>query len=260
MSSPAELPNSRAQIAAALPIHYELSRGQAVFSAVSIATALVMLAAVSWRVVTQIDLWQWWMPLAWLGGMAGADFGSGLVHWAADTWGRDDLPVVGRRLLVPFRVHHVNPDDLLRRSFVDANGDVAFVSIVPLATLLVLPLDSAWTQAIAIAGVAFCGVGMWTNQIHQWAHMPAPPAPVRAMQACRLLLARTEHAAHHDRPYDRQYCITTGWCNRPLDAIGFFRRLESAITRLTGVAPRHDDRRYESRYAVPVAHHEIPGA
>ena len=61
--------------------------------------------------------------------MAAADFGSGLVHWAADTWGRDDLPVIGRRLLVPFRVHHVNPDDFLRRRFVDTNGDVAFLAV-----------------------------------------------------------------------------------------------------------------------------------
>jgi hypothetical protein len=40
-------------------------------------------------------------------------------------------------------------------------------------------------------------------------------------------------------------------CNRPLEAIGFFRRAEVAITRLTGAAPRHDDRRYEMRYGVP---------
>jgi hypothetical protein len=39
---------------------------------------------------------------------------SGIVHWSADTWGRDDLPVVGQRLLVPFRLHHVDPDDLWR--------------------------------------------------------------------------------------------------------------------------------------------------
>lgn len=65
-----------------------------------------------------------------------------------------------------------------------------------------------------------------------------------------MLLGRVEHAAHHERPFDIHYCITTGWCNRPLETIGFFRHLEAAITRITTVRPRHDDRRYEERYGA----------
>ena len=178
------------------------------------------------------------MPLAFVGGIAAADFGSGLVHWGADTWGRDDLPVIGHRLLVPFRIHHMNPDDFLRRRFIDTNGDVAFLTIPVLLGLLAVPLETAWGRPVAVFGFAFCGIGMITNQIHQWAHMPSPPRPIRMLQDCGVLLGRTEHAAHHDRPYDARYCISTGWCNRPLEAIGFFRRLEVAITGLTGARPR----------------------
>jgi ubiquitin-conjugating enzyme E2 variant len=230
-----------------LPAHYELSRFQSIFSAASIAAAAGFLAAVGFRLATEADLWRWWAPLAWLGGIVAADFGSGLIHWSADTWGRDDLPVIGHRLLVPFRVHHVNPDDFLRRRFIDTNGDVAFLTVPVLAGLLAVPLDVEMGAPFAVFACAFCGIGMMTNQIHQWAHMPSPPRMVRMLQHAGLILGHAEHAVHHDRPYDANYCIATGWCNRPLEALGFYRRLETAITRLTGALPRSDDRRFEHR-------------
>jgi len=233
-----------------VPSHYQLTRSQLLFSGVSIAAAFLVLGAFAFRIATRLDLWQWWVPVAFAGGMAAADFGSGLIHWSADTWGRDGLPVIGQRLLVPFRVHHINPEDFLRRRFIETNGDVAFLAVPILLGLLAVPLETAWAGPLAVCGFAFCGIGMMTNQIHQWAHMRSPPRPIRALQDCGLVLGRTEHSAHHERPYDANYCITTGWCNRPLEAIGFFRHLEAAITRVTGVRPRHDDRRYEERYAA----------
>ena len=230
-----------------LPAHCQLTRFQVAFAAMAIVAAFLLLGVVGYRVVSGIDVAQWWVPFAAVAGLVAADFASGVIHWSADTWGRDDYPVIGHRLLVPFRVHHVNPDDFLRRRFVDTNGDVALLAIPVLLGLGAVPLDRAWGPPLAIFGLAFCALGSLTNQIHQWAHMPRPPRVVAALQSARVLLGRAEHARHHDRPYDCRYCITTGWCNRPLEAIRFFRRLEAAITRVTGVVPRHDDRRYERR-------------
>jgi len=231
-----------------LPVHYEIGAAQRAFSTAAIGLAALAVGGLAVRVVTQVDLIQWWVPLALLGGLVAADFGSGLVHWGADTWGRDDLPVVGKLLLVPFRVHHINPDDFARRSFVDTNGEVAAIALFVLASLLLIPLNHTWGAVGALFGLTFCGVGMLTNQIHQWAHLASVPAPVRWLQRLGLLLRRDEHERHHAHPYDVRYCITTGWCNRPLEALAFFRRLEAVITRLTGVHPRHDDRQYASRY------------
>ena len=233
-----------------LPALDEGSRAQQVFWGLSIAVAFGALTALVLRIAMRPDPWQWWIPLALAGGIAAADLGSGLVHWGADTWGRDDLPVIGRRLLVPFRVHHVNPDDFLRRSFIDTNGDVALVTIPAIVALLQMPLESAWGGPAAVFGAGLCGFGMMTNQIHQWAHMPSPPRPVRWLQDAGVILGRAEHATHHARPYDAHYCITTGWCNRPIEALGLFRHIETCVTRLTGARPRHDDERYEERYGV----------
>jgi ubiquitin-conjugating enzyme E2 variant len=223
--------------------HYEMTRAQRVFSIASIASAVALLVMVATRIAINVDL-AWWMPLAFVCGIAAADLLSGLVHWSADTWGNDDLPVVGRRLLKPFRLHHIDPDDFLRRSFIDANGDTAFVTLPVLAALLLVPLHQAWSPMVVAAGFGLCAVGMWTNQIHQWAHMPSPPAIVRGLQRVGVLLAHDAHAAHHAGRFDRHYCITTGWWNVPLEAIGFFRRLEAIITAITGAQPREDDRRY----------------
>jgi len=235
---------------AATPVHYQLTRAQVLFSGLSIVAALLLLGALGVRIGARVDLWQWWVPLALVGGIAAADFGSGLVHWSADTWGRDDLPVIGHRLLVPFRVHHINPDDFIRRRFMDTNGDVAFIAAIVLGGFQAIPIEPRWGEPAGVFVFAFCGIGMMTNQIHQWAHLPSPPRLVRALQACGVLLGRVEHAAHHQRPYDVRYCITTGWCNRPLEAVAFFRRTEAAIAWMTGLQPRHDDRRYEQRYGA----------
>ena len=224
-----------------LPALAEPTRPQLLVASISIAIAVLLATAVAVRLWHRVELVQWWVPFAFAGGVVAADFASGLLHWAADTWGRADLPVVGPRLLVPFRVHHLNPDDFLRRCFLDTNGDVATLTIPALAALLLLPLDSVWHHALAIGGFACCALGGMTNQIHQWAHMPAPPMLVRALQRLRVILPPAEHAAHHQGPYDAHYCITTGWCNGPLEAIRFFHRLERLITRLTGAVPRGDE-------------------
>ena len=233
-----------------LPALEQGSRAQQIFWGLAIAVACGALAALALRIAMRPDPWQWWIPLALAGGIAAADLGSGLVHWGADTWGRDDLPIIGQRLLVPFRVHHINPDDFLRRSFIDTNGDVAHVTIPAIAGLRLVPLETAWGGPVAVFGLGLCGFGMMTNQIHQWAHMPSPPLPVRLLQDGGVILGRAEHATHHARPYDAHYCITTGWCNRPIEALGLFRRIETAVTRLTGARPRHDDERYEERYGA----------
>jgi len=223
--------------------YYELTRTQRIFSIVSIAAAVTLLGAVAVRIAMRGEFGWWTLP-AVLAGVAAADLASGLVHWGADTWGSDDLPIVGRRLLKPFRLHHIDPDDFLRRSFVDANGDVAFATLPVLLALVVMPLETRPAAVVALFGFGVCAVGMWTNQIHQWAHRPAPPSLVRWLQDHGVLLGRQDHAAHHAGSYDRHYCITTGWWNAPLEAIAFFRTLEAVVTAITGARPREDDRRY----------------
>jgi hypothetical protein len=223
------------QTSQSLPVHDELSRATRALEAVSILAAGALVAANAFRLASAAELRSWRALVALAAGAVAADFASGVVHWFADTWGRQSMPVLGRRLLRPFRVHHVNPADFLRRDFVDCNGDVALGVCPILAAALALEPGPAAAFLAALGAVL-----LPTNQVHQWAHMPSPPRAIRWLQRCGLILSRAAHAQHHTRPHTSHYCIATGWCNPLLARVDLFARFERTITRLTGLEPRSD--------------------
>lgn len=94
-------------------------------------------------------------------------------------------------------------------------------------------------------GCFACAIAM-TNQIHAWCHQPASSLNpvVRGLQKLGLILNHEEHMKHHAKPYDKSYCITTGWLNRFLDQIAFWRGLERIIQQTTGMMPREDDQKW----------------
>jgi len=67
-----------------------------------------------------------------------------------------------------------------------------------------------------------------TNLFHKWAHEPNPPVVVRWLQRSRLILGPERHQHHHS-DYSRGFCVTSGWMNPVLDALGFFPRLERVV-------------------------------
>ncbi|MBL8813485.1 MAG: fatty acid desaturase family protein [Planctomycetaceae bacterium] len=224
-----------------LPVHLTIPLATRIFYATSCLIAFLLLAGLGYRIVLNVKTWSWLAIVAVPGGMLLADFLSGLIHWSADTWGSESMPVLGKRLLHPFRVHHINPADFLRRQFIDTNGDVAFMAIPVLLAAFQIPLTSNTSIAAAVFVTSFSAVGLMTNQIHQWAHMRKAPGPIRWLQRFGIILSHEAHEQHHYPPYVQNYCIATGWCNRPLMAIRFFSRLEALITWLTGLQPRHDE-------------------
>jgi len=222
------------------PAHDSVGPVSRTIEAMCLVAAGLLLLSSSLRVATGVGL-TWWMPVVVVAAGVTADLLSGLVHWTADTWGRESLPVVGRRFLRPFRVHHVNPHDFLRRDFIDCNGDVAMLVLPWLAAALLIPLDTAWGGLAAVFVLALAAWTLPTNQVHQWAHMSEPPRAVAWLQRRGIILSRDAHDEHHASPYVVNYCIATGWCNRWLTRRQVFPRLERTIARVTGILPRADE-------------------
>ncbi len=185
----------------------------------------------------------WWVVAGTgLAGYIASDFTSGVVHWLFDTWGSTKTPVVGATFVTPFRIHHVDPKDITRHGFVATNGHNCLVSLPVLVGGLLLP-HTAWSSAAIAFVLALCLGVFATNQFHKWSHEDeAKLHPfIRWLQRYGIILSPEHHDVHHSAPYSRHYCITTGWLNRPLEAIGFFRGLERIITAVTSVPPRVND-------------------
>uniref|UniRef100_A0A1B0FN61 Lipid desaturase domain-containing protein n=1 Tax=Glossina morsitans morsitans TaxID=37546 RepID=A0A1B0FN61_GLOMM len=156
-------------------------------------------------------------------GIITADFGSGLVHWAADTWGSIDLPILGKHFLRPFREHHLDPTSITRHDFIETNGDNFMVSIPMLGYLAYnfntksysdIQQDFGWISYLFLLSIF---VAM-TNQIHKWSHTYwGLPKWVLLLQSYHVILPRKHHRIHHVAPHETYFCITTGWLNWPLE-------------------------------------------
>jgi plasmanylethanolamine desaturase len=179
-------------------------------------------------------------------GAIAADLASGLVHWAADTWGNQGWPVVGPTLIRSFREHHLDQRAITHHGFIETNGATALVLLpVLLGIHLILPRDAdAWSGLHRLGCLFALSVTMFmfmTNQIHKWSHLDRAPGAVRLLQSLRVILTTEHHQLHHVGSHAARYCITTGWLNPVLDRLRFFRRSETLIQAVTRLQPREDD-------------------
>jgi ubiquitin-conjugating enzyme E2 variant len=186
-----------------------------------------------------------------LGALA-ADLITGVVHWACDTWGDESTPWIGESVIRSFHQHHVTPLAMLDHDWIDVNGQAAAAACLAFGAMALPPCE-AWLAShplLYAGGVSLGLVGALANQLHQWSHDPAPPKVVRRLQRRGWILSPARHARHHRAPHESDYCISSGWLNPPLDAIGFWRALERVVTQLSGVPPRAAVRRAGCRHAA----------
>lgn len=141
----------------------------------------------------------------------------------------------------------MDPLAITRHDFIEANGDNCLVTLVPLVLLSYVIHNQTDHQIRAFYHLySFCVVlGLlvtFTNQIHKWSHTyTGLPRWVVWLQKWHVILPRQQHRIHHVAPHETYFCITTGWCNYPLEVLRFWSGLERVIKLLTGIKPRTDD-------------------
>lgn len=173
------------------------------------------------------------VPVALLAYIA-ADFVSGFVHFLADTYCTETTPLLGPKLIAPFREHHRDPLAITRHDFIEANCDNCFTTLFALIPthLFVQAAIGGGATLFSLFVLLFSFGILMTSIAHGWAHQESPPWHARLLQRAGLVISRERHARHHAPPHLSDYCITSGWLNPLLDGVRFFHHLERALAKV----------------------------
>lgn len=186
-----------------------------------------------------------------------ADFVSGMLHWAFDTWFDENTTSV-RRMVIMVREHHIYPQRIFRYGLKQEAGMLSWFALplaVPLFGLAVLPDGPPTVEryALAAAGVIFTLEISFMLEFHKVGHRFQRGPVIRALQRLHLLLSPEHHMRHHAREHDTNYCLINGVADLTLGRLRVFRGLEHVVAMLTGKQPRSNDREWRRRYGRWVA-------
>jgi ubiquitin-conjugating enzyme E2 variant len=175
-----------------------------------------------------------------------ADFVSGFLHWAFDTYFSDRSSTV-KRMVALVREHHVFPDRIFEYSVWREAGELSWF-----AALISAPM---YGVAMFLPGVAdslrgaLIGTGLTLSleitfmlEFHKAGHRRERGRFVRTLQRMRLLLSPEHHFRHHTGRHDINYCLINGVADDTLGKLGVFRAMEAVIAAATGAVAREHDR------------------
>lgn len=191
--------------------------------------------------------WTWAaIPVSFVVGYAIADFITGVVHWAADTYCSEETPWLGPNFIHAFRWHHIDPKAMCKHSFSQTVGNSCFLAIPVQGGLFVLLYHGGsspwlWSAVLAFEIAVFATV--FGNIFHKWAHLDESERPrwVTYLQKLRLVLEPGHHSVHHTSPFETYYCVTNGWTNWVLHKLNFWRNTERFLG-LLGILPDESSR------------------
>ena len=174
-----------------------------------------------------------------------ADFFSGLLHWAFDTWFSEETPMMKRVVLI-VREHHVYPQHIFRYKFHYEAGTVSWASLahtLPVIGTVTLIIDAPTPvgYSAVFISVMLSIFTLFMLQFHKLGHRRINSRILMVLQRSHLLMSVQHHSQHHRGRHDIKYCLINGWADYVCDKVGFWRGVERVISRLTGAVPRKND-------------------
>jgi hypothetical protein len=212
---------------------------------------VALLTGLIWMIYTWTAAPPSWpvIALAILAGFYAADLGSGLLHWAFDTWFDENITFL-RRMVLQVREHHVYPNRIFHISFLHDAGTLSWIALIVTGPLVLWSLLSGDLIAsyTVLAAVVFNVLLVTMLAFHKCGHRARQPFWIRLLQKSGLLLSVNHHSQHHQGNHDFNYCLINGWADRTLGRLGLFRGLEWMIARWSGAQPQLNDHEWLRRF------------
>ncbi|MES1240177.1 MAG: fatty acid desaturase CarF family protein [Acidobacteriota bacterium] len=215
----------------------------------------VLLAGFVWLGVMREAAPSWpWIALAVLAGFYAADLGSGLLHWAFDTWFDENIEFL-RRMVLQVREHHVYPNRIFHISFLHDAGTLSWIALLLTAPVIlgsILAGPGPIAICLILASAIFNVLLVTMLAFHKCGHRARQPFWIRLLQKSGLLLSVHHHSQHHQGNHDYNYCLINGWADQTLGRLGLFRGLERMIARWSGAQPQLNDHEWLRRFGRKV--------
>ena len=166
-----------------------------------------------------------------------ADFLTGIFHWAEDTYCLDDIQNwIGIEICDPNILHHISPQEMVENSTFWGRNHIQWAAALLVFSVLAV-LGFGFWQVFLVAAFASFG-----NEVHYWSHKSDPGAIGRFFRESGITQSQKHHNLHHKPPYAINYCVLGQLVNTCLEAVSFWRRLESCIQMVTGIQPKREKR------------------
>ena len=167
--------------------------------------------------------------------LAITDFLSGFFHWLEDRYGDLKWPVVGKHVIFPNIVHHLNGRNFVFYSWFRS---ARVLLVIGAFVIIISHLSGVLNWMIWLIVL----IGVNANEVHKWSHRSESENGVfvTILQKLRLIQMPSHHLKHHRLNKDTHYCILTNFLNPILDTVKLWRGMEQIIFKITKVSPRND--------------------